>query len=107
MDRAERILSAVETWAYAAGGLRLFCRRTAREIVDRCEGAGVRILGIDGMYLGPGATHSPIDLVYHPPESKRTDYDGARRYLDGTAHLPLFYELVLDDPGDGPGDADG
>jgi hypothetical protein len=93
--------------AFGVGRQRdLFCARTAFEVVDRCEQAGVGILGIDGFYLTDTTTMPQDDHVLDLSTSPSA-YQAARDFLRRGDGLPLFYEFTLDDPdadtADGPG----
>lgn len=81
-------------------GTTYFWRRTALEIVDRCEVAGVRILGIDGFYPTANSTEQPIEWILDLSRAcaDHSAYNAARNFLEEAVDLPLFYEFVLNDP---------
>jgi hypothetical protein len=98
--RIEALISEFRRYGVQRRGIDYFCRRTALEIVDRCEAMGIRILGIDGFYLTANLTEQPIDWILDL-SGAGTDpsaYSVARKFLERASDLPLFYEFVLDDP---------
>jgi hypothetical protein len=99
-DRIEALISEFKRHGVHRRGTTYFCRRTALEIVDRCELLGIRILGIDGYYLTPSSTEQPIEWILDLSEAwkDRSAYNSARTFLEMAVDLPLFYEFVLDDP---------
>jgi hypothetical protein len=97
MDRAEALIEAFASDAMRRGGNCYFCRRTALEIVDRCEAMQLHILGIDGYFLTDRITQQPIDWILDMSENP-CGYDAARQFIRSGAALPLFYEFVLSDP---------
>jgi hypothetical protein len=98
--RVQALISEFERYSVQRLGTAYFCRRTASEIVDRCEAAGIRILGIDGFYLTPRSTEQPIEWILDLSEFQmdQSAYNAARQFLEQGIHLPLFYEFFLDDP---------
>jgi hypothetical protein len=97
---SEALIAEFRRYGVQRRGTTYFCRRTALEIVDRCEATGIRILGIDGFYLTSNSTQQPIewilDLSRAPAD--RSAYNAARNFLEMGIDLPLFYEFVLDGP---------
>jgi hypothetical protein len=78
-------------------GTDYFCRRTALDIVARCEEMKLPILGIDGYFLTETTTHQPIEWILDLSNSP-LDYEAARRFIAAGTALPLFYEFVLGAP---------
>ena len=98
MSAAETIVG--EFRVFAAGRNRdKFCARTAFDIIDRCERAGIGILGIDGFYLTDSMTMPQTNHILDFSADSKA-YHGARAFLREGEGLPLFYEFTL-------GDADG
>ena len=98
--RIEALILEFKRYGVHRGGTIYFCRRTALEIVDRCEVAGIRIVGIDGFYLTPNSTEQPIEWILNLSEAwaDQSPYNAARNFFEKAINLPLFYEFVLDDP---------
>lgn len=98
MYRIKDLISEFTRYGIHRGGKDYFCRRTALEIVDRCEALGIRILGIDGFYLTANLTEQPIDWILDLSDAEPTSsaYNAARIFLETSAELPLFYEFVLE-----------
>jgi hypothetical protein len=94
MDPAKSLLSQFRQHALHRLGTDYFCRRTALDIVARCEEMKLPILGIDGYFLTDTTTHQPIEWILDLSKSP-LDYDAARGFIAAGAHLPLFYEFVL------------
>ena len=90
--------------AFAAGRQRdKFCARTAFDIVDRCEQAGIGILGIEGFYLTDTMTMPQLDHILDLSGDPRA-YGTARDFLREGEGLPLYYEFTLDDGDAGGGE---
>jgi hypothetical protein len=98
--RIEALIAEFRRYGVHRRGTDYFCRRTALEIVDRCEMLGIRIVGIDGFYLTASSTEQPIDWILDlsKVESVPSAYRVARAFLEKASELPLFYEFVLADP---------
>jgi hypothetical protein len=98
--RIETLMSEFRRYGVQRLGTTYFCRRTALEIVDRCEVAGVRILGVDAFYLTANSTEQPIEWILDLSKAcaDHSAYNAARTFLEEAIDLPLFYEFVLDDP---------
>jgi hypothetical protein len=96
-DQALQLLERFSCYAVHRSGTDYHCRRTALEILDECEKMGLRIHGIDGFFLTDTTTHQPIEWIFAATAAS-TDYDAARRFIHSAAALPLFYELVIEDP---------
>ncbi|MBR0714160.1 hypothetical protein [Bradyrhizobium liaoningense] len=71
-----------------------FCVRSAFDIIDRCETAGVGILGIEGFYLTDTTTIPQLDHILDL-SAGMTAYDVARQFLRHGEGLPLFYEFTF------------
>jgi len=98
MSAAEAIVA--EFWAFGAGRQRdKFCARTAFDIIDRCEQAGIGILGIEGFYMTDTMTMPQLDAILDLSAGMKA-YDAARAFLRKGEGLPLFYEFTLDDGGE-------
>jgi hypothetical protein len=100
---SEALISEFRRYGVQRLGTIYFCRRTALEIVDRCEAIGIRILGIDGFYLTANSTAQPIEWILDMSEAPvdRSAYEAARSFIEMGTDLPLFYEFVLNDPAAG------
>ena len=102
MSAAEAIVG--EFRAFAAGRNRdKFCARTAFDIIDRCERAGIGILGIEGFYLTDSMTLPQMNHILDISVGSKA-YNDARAYLREGEGLPLFYEFTLDDGDAGGGE---
>jgi hypothetical protein len=99
-SRIEALISEFRQYGIHRRGTNYFCRRTALEIVDRCEAIGICILGIDGFYLTADSTEQPIDWILDLSGARTgpSAYNVARMFFQNASDLPLFYEFVLDDP---------
>ena len=97
---AETIVAAFR--AFGAGRqCDKFCARTAFDIVDRCEQAGIGILGIEGFYMTDNMTMPQLDHILDLSAGMKA-YHTARSFLRKGEGWPLFYEFTLDES-----DADG
>jgi hypothetical protein len=94
MGPAETLLSPFRQHAVRRLGTDYFCRRTALDIVARCEEIKHPIVGIDGYFLTDTTTHQPIEWILDLSKSP-LDYDAARQFIEAGAALPLFYEFFL------------
>ena len=97
MDRALALVDEFRTFAVRRLEICYFCRRTALEIVDRCQEMNLCILGIDGYFLTDQITHQPIEWIFDMSRCP-SDYEAARNFIESGRALPLFYEFVLHDP---------
>ena len=97
MGRAEFLINEFRPHAVRRSGTDFFCRRTALDIVARCEEMNIPIFGIDGYFLTDTTTHQPIEWILDQSKSP-LDYDTARRFIAAGDALPLFYEFVLGAP---------
>jgi hypothetical protein len=86
-------------------GLLLLAADDALEFVRRAEAAGVAILGVDGMFVSPTATVSPIEHI--------ADFSAAvargegcwaygREFIEDRRLLGMVFEVTLDGPGEVP-----
>ena len=98
--RIEALIAEFRRYGVQRRDTTYFCRRTALEIIDRCEVAGIRIVGIDGFYLTPNSTEQPIEWILDLSKAwvDQSGYDAARNFIEKAIDLPLFYEFVLHDP---------
>lgn len=97
MDRAKALLDKLSQHAYHRGDTSYFCRRTALEIIEECEQLELHLYGIDGFFLTPRSTEQPVEWILDMSENP-TNYARARRFLDESSALPMFYEFVIVDP---------
>jgi hypothetical protein len=97
MDRAEQLIEELKAFGLVNGNTVYFCRRTALEIIDRCETMRLELAGIDGFYLTPRSTEQPLDWILDLSKAPGS-YEVARRFIWEGKDLPLFYEFVISDP---------
>lgn len=88
MNEVER---QFEQRAIRRGSLLFFSRETALEVVEACQAAGLKVLGLGGFYLS--ATTPQPSLEHSRTFSPEEDTAAAEAFLLSRAE-PLWFEVI-------------
>ena len=102
MGLTEEIAHARGIRVTTLGGLSLIKIDDAPEFLDTCEAHGIRILGIEGVYLQDGATVPDMDAIGDFSDLKcapaETTVAEARLFVQNLGTRRLLLDFVLEAP---------